>query len=79
MDRIIGTHLIDPPQLRSDSFDDFFRVRAEGLLDLIRDAMGKEPIREEADIAAAEAATFEDEPEELEDETAPEEQYAAPA
>jgi hypothetical protein len=79
MDRIIATHLIDAAHLRTDSFEEFFNARADGLLDLIRDAMGKEPIREEMDKAEAEAATFEDEPEEVEDDMAADALYAAPA
>jgi hypothetical protein len=41
MDEILGSHLIEPALLRSDSFDEFFAARSRELLDRIGKAMGK--------------------------------------
>lgn len=41
MNEILGTHLIDPAQLRADDFDAFYDARKEALLALIERAMGK--------------------------------------
>lgn len=48
LDRLIGSHAIDPSRLRSADFTGFFAARKEALLALIEEAMGKAPIREEA-------------------------------
>ena len=66
LDAIIAGHAIDPAALRAAGFDAFFTHRWEALLDLIEGAMGKEPVRD--DLTDADAAAFEDEPEEIEDE-----------
>jgi hypothetical protein len=42
LDEILTTHLIEPPLIRKDRFDDFFRARASALLEEIRRVTGKE-------------------------------------
>jgi hypothetical protein len=49
LDEILQTHQIDPSLLRSDSFEEFMRSRAGGLLDLIERAMGKAVAGRDAD------------------------------
>ncbi len=58
LDAIIATHEIDPAFLRTASFDAFFRARADALLALIEEAMGKAPIRDQLADEAEDA--FED-------------------
>jgi hypothetical protein len=41
LDEILRSHQIDPVLLRSDSFEEFIRIRAGRLLDLIERSMGK--------------------------------------
>lgn len=43
MDEILATHLIDPSQLRADSFEAFYETRKRALLGIISRAMGKSP------------------------------------
>ncbi|WP_433786288.1 GmrSD restriction endonuclease domain-containing protein [Actinomycetospora sp. CA-101289] len=68
LDRVLGTHLVDPAALRADDFDSFFRARRAALLDLIAEAMEKRAIDDAADDAA-EAAMFEPQAEDPEDES----------
>jgi len=65
LDAIIAGHAIEPAALRMADFDAFFAHRWQALLGLIEQAMGKEPVRD--DLTDADAAAFEDEPEELDD------------
>lgn len=58
---IVATHLIDGEDLRAADFDGFFDRRAEGLLSLISEAMGKEAIRD-VDPSEGDPAAFVDEP-----------------
>ena len=52
LDDSLGSHLIDPPLLRSDDFEQFFERRQAELLAKVETAMGKQSISEpsEADI-----------------------------
>lgn len=47
MDVFLSSHAIDPRSLRADDFDGFVDARAEALLQLIEDAMGKPIPREQ--------------------------------
>lgn len=53
MDYIMQSHVIPPASLRSDSFDEFFKVRESALLEKIEKAMGK-PIARDATIVQEE-------------------------
>jgi hypothetical protein len=66
LDAIISEHLIDPSLLRGADFGAFFAARFEGVLELIADAMGKDPVRD--DLASeGEAEIFEDEGEDIDE------------
>lgn len=71
LDEILESHEIEPRYLRVAAFDDFFRDRGDRLLGLISEAMGKEAIREPVEPAAA--LEYEPEPEDVSDESEPEE------
>lgn len=57
LDGYLRSHLIEPAHLRSDDFDQYFRIRQSALLDRIRTVMGKQIAsdgNEEHDEAPAE-------------------------
>ena len=64
LDRIVITHRIRPELLRTADFDAYFQRRSEALLRLISEAMGKEAMREDREVAAKEIAEYEQEPDE---------------
>lgn len=47
LDEILRSHAVDPGSLRAADFDKFFVARAEALLELIEEAMGKPSVRAE--------------------------------
>jgi hypothetical protein len=63
LDAIISAHAIDSSALRAADFDTFFAHRWDALLELIAQAMGKEPVHDDSN--EGDAAAFEDEPEEF--------------
>jgi hypothetical protein len=66
IDDIVATHLIEATDLRVADFDSFFDRRAEALLGLISEAMGKEAIRD-VDPSEGDPAAFVEEPDDPED------------
>lgn len=68
LDQIIANHQIAVATLRADDFDAFFSERREALSQLIEVAMGKPVARESANKGVENAAAFEPEPEDPEDE-----------
>ncbi|MBC7284642.1 DUF262 domain-containing protein [Hoeflea sp.] len=74
MDEIVRSHAIEPAQLRADDFWGFFAARAEALLKRIETATGKTIPREPALFRpGAKVETYDDGPEDWEDEDAIEE------
>ncbi|MCH9729511.1 MAG: DUF262 domain-containing protein [Actinomycetia bacterium] len=69
LDQIIAHHQIDVPTLRADDFDAFFNTRREALSRLIESAMGKQVARESASAGVEDAAAFEAEPEDPDDDS----------
>jgi hypothetical protein len=65
LDDLLLSHEIDPVLLRAADFDGFFEHRKDRLLDLVGEAMGKEPARDVTTVDQA-TAEYEDEPEESE-------------
>lgn len=55
MNKILATHLIDPSLLRVDDFTKFFERRRAALLRLVEDAMGKEAVPSNEQVAEDEA------------------------
>src|SRR6266545_6926174 len=45
IDKLVATHRIEPETLRAANFDDYFAARTTALLDVIAEAMGKNPVR----------------------------------
>lgn len=68
LDQIVANHQIAVSTLRADDFDAFFSERREALSQLIEVAMGKPVARESASKGVEDAAAFEPEPEDPEDE-----------
>jgi hypothetical protein len=50
MDAILKSHVIDPPLLRADTFNDFYAARKAALLSIVERAMGKTSV-ESASVA----------------------------
>ena len=50
MNEIVQTHLINPGLLRTDNFEEFYKDRGEALTAAVEAAMGKPPVRSDADF-----------------------------
>lgn len=61
LDRILGTHLIDPVALRDDDFGAFFSAREQALLARIAAAMGKEIAPQAMDQVTLDPVDYEEE------------------
>ena len=69
MDEILRSHRIDPAALRVDDFESFYSARADALLDIIEDAMGKKIAREPGLFGKdREVEDYDDGPEDWDDE-----------
>jgi hypothetical protein len=68
IDKLIATHLIVPNLLRTADFPGFMTTRAEALLTLISEAMGKEAIRQDAS-GEGDSAAFVDEGDDSQDDS----------
>lgn len=77
IDVIIATHFIEPSELRAADFSAFFNARTEALLSLISTAMGKEATREEDTSEDGDINAYEDETEDLTDDSGAEAEDAA--
>jgi hypothetical protein len=77
LDKVIESHLVNPDLLRSAQFDEFFGARKGLLLEAIERAMRKEPVRDDLQ-PLQEAAEYEDEPDEFDDEDIVEPAVEAP-
>jgi hypothetical protein len=77
LDVIIATHFIAPSELRAADFSAFFNARTEALLSLISAAMGKEATREEDTSGDGDINAYEDETEDVSDDSGGEAEDAA--
>jgi hypothetical protein len=66
LDRIVETHRIRPDLLRAANFDLYFAARAEAVLELISEAMGKPATREDRASVVAEVLNYDPDPDDLE-------------
>jgi hypothetical protein len=66
LDRIVETHRIRPEMLRAADFDKYFAARAEAVLELISEAMGKPATREDRASVVAEVLNYAPDPDDSE-------------